>query len=687
MSIDYYSPRTYEYIRNKFNGNLPGKSTMQSWIANSDIKVSPGIISSSLKMVVERANEMRKNGKELICGLIFDEMAIRKNIQYCQRTRTEVGYITYGPQVPLTSSASSSINGGAGDYTEDDEDCAEESADALPEANQAIIFMLSGINDYFQIPIAYHFIQTLNSEYRSRLVSAILKELSKQNIKIESLTFDGYASNIAMCEIFGASFNDDLKPSFKNPFTEGEIHIILDPSHAEKLVRNNFENYGTIFDGENGKIEWRYFEALLKYSENSTFGLTHKISKRHIDFKNRKMHVRTAVELLSNSVANSLEFLMNSGVPEFKNAGPTVNFVRIFDRLFDVMNTSRIKSGNVLKSALNPNNKAEVFEFMEMAKQYILSLQILTKNTRRRILIVKSRVKTGFRGYVCNIISVMNLYLKYVEQEKLMPLLATYRLSQDHLEMLFGKIRSMNGCNDNPDVSQLVAALRKLLFNCDVHISSKSNISAFGCSSNILDVSSRRAKSHNDFAGYVQTDSNEFLPDDEEEACVLNDLDRNAYITELTNDAGIIFVANSIENRVLAIENVSCHFCQMVFVENEKVDVQLCVTSGRRPCKSTFKLCKLTDSAIKMLSHCSSKSNFKQKIYLHVLSNIYLNSLYPLFYLDQDHDDEHKNYIVKHVIDEYTRIKCNYITKMKNISIHPKYCRNKAKKAIHNMGQ
>lgn len=673
MSIDYYSPRAYEFIRKKFNNNLPSKSTMQNWLVNSNIDASPGICTNSLEVVKDRANEMKKNGKELICCLIFDEMAIRKNIEYCQRTRSEVGHITYGPQLPVTLSSSALSSALL--------DCAED----LPEASQAIVFMLSGINDFFQIPIAYHFIQSLNSEYRSKLLLAIIEELSKHNIVIESVTFDGYASNVTMCELLGARFKDDLKPSFVNPFTGNEIHIMLDPSHAEKLVRTNLKNLGTIYDGENGKIEWRYFEELVKYSHNSTYGLTHKITMRHVDFENRKMHVRTAVELLSNSVANSMEYLMKKGVPQFKGAGPTIKFVQIFDKLFDVMNTNRIKSGNVFKSALNPTNKDEVFAFLETAKEYILSLKVRGKNSRRLSLLVESRVKTGFRGYVCNIITVMKLYSKFVELHK-MPFLGTYRLSQDHIEMLFGRIRSMHGCNDNPTVAQLIAALRRLLFKCDVLISSSSNVAMFGCSSNVLTVTSRRPKLHDDFGGYVATTANQSNSDDEE-ASVLVDLERNAHITELTNDAGIIFVANRIEDRVVKCDNVSCQLCQLVIIENEKVDVKLCVTAGKRPCKSTFKLCKLADNAIKTLSHCSSQSNFKQKIYLHVLSNIDLNSLYPLYYFDEDHDEDHKNYIVKHVIDEYVRIKCTYIARMKTLSMHPKYVRNRKLKSIHNLGQ
>lgn len=39
------------------------------------------------------------------------------------------------------------------------------------------------------------------------------------------------------------------------------------------------------------------------------------------------MKVRLAAEMLSSSVADALEYLKNA-VPEFRNAGPTIEFIR-----------------------------------------------------------------------------------------------------------------------------------------------------------------------------------------------------------------------------------------------------------------------------------------------------------------------------------------------------------------------
>lgn len=98
------------------------------------------------------------------------------------------------------------------------------------------------------------------------------------------------------------------------------------------------------------------------------------------------MHVRTAVETLSSSNADAMEFLMKNGNRDFYGAAATIKFIRIFDRLWDVMNTHRIRrdTPNVFKSALNQENRDEVFTFLQEAKNYIISLQIIDPKSKKR---------------------------------------------------------------------------------------------------------------------------------------------------------------------------------------------------------------------------------------------------------------------------------------------------------------
>lgn len=52
-----------------------------------------------------------------------------------------------------------------------------------------------------------------------------------------------------------------------------------------------------------------------------------QLGKRHLSWKNMKMKVKLAAEVLSSSTADSLEYLSKID-DAFKDAGPTISFIR-----------------------------------------------------------------------------------------------------------------------------------------------------------------------------------------------------------------------------------------------------------------------------------------------------------------------------------------------------------------------
>jgi hypothetical protein len=51
------------------------------------------------------------------------------------------------------------------------------------------------------------------------------------------------------------------------------------------------------------------------------------VNKRHLQWQNMKMKVRLAAEVLSSSVVDALEYLLQVD-ERFKEAGPTISFIR-----------------------------------------------------------------------------------------------------------------------------------------------------------------------------------------------------------------------------------------------------------------------------------------------------------------------------------------------------------------------
>lgn len=218
LSLHYHSPRGYEYVRDVFNKNLPSASAIRNWYSNSDMNIEPGLSKKSMSTLKKCAERLAVNGEKLLCALKFDEMSIRKHIHWIEQNGFGKyhGYITYGSlDQPV-----------------------------VPVANQAIVFLINGINSEIQLPVAYHFITSLKYKDKSELLSSIVTALTDNGIEIVSVTFDGMKNNYKMCKELGAKFefdkSNDSVTYFEN--ATNKIRFFYDNSHMLKLVQNNLAN-------------------------------------------------------------------------------------------------------------------------------------------------------------------------------------------------------------------------------------------------------------------------------------------------------------------------------------------------------------------------------------------------------------------------------------------------------------
>lgn len=410
------------------------------------------------------------------------------------------------------------------------------------------------------------------------------------------------------------------------------------------------------------------------------------MSKRHVEWTDRKMHVRTAVETLSTSTANAIEFLMLNEYEGFSGAGATIEFVRFVDTQWDVFNTHRKRDNisNVFKSALNSQNKNEIFSFLDKLTEYILSLKVVDPNTGKKIRIVDSIWKTGYRGCVTNSIALREMFAEFVETNHCMEFLAPYRLSQDHLEMFFGKIRSMNGSNDNPTASQFVSAYRKLMCTWDIDLSEYSNVRAV-TSSNVLTVPSYPRKAKIDIETTMQIfESAAIDPDftmnthpelqEWRESIEWDQISQNSHLVEGQIDFGVAFTANKIGQQLIH-NNI---------MDSEKIIDRYANIINGTPCRSTYQLCKFADMALQV--YINKGERMKLRIYLDVMNNICCDDLFPNFY-DPEHDIGHKPFLLKHIVDEYVNKKCAYVAKQLTLSLQKRYIRHNNRKRIHEAHQ
>ncbi|XP_026667506.1 uncharacterized protein LOC113464040 [Ceratina calcarata] len=125
LTVNFYSPKAYNYIRQVFQNKLPSPSTIRAWYSTTD--GSPGFTKEAIDILKRKSEEA--GDKKLYACLTMDEMAIRSQVVWDKSKTKFVGYIDTGIQ------------------TENNEN--------LPLAKEALVHLLTGINQRWKIPVAY----------------------------------------------------------------------------------------------------------------------------------------------------------------------------------------------------------------------------------------------------------------------------------------------------------------------------------------------------------------------------------------------------------------------------------------------------------------------------------------------------------------------------------------------------
>lgn len=179
ITLQSYSTRGYESLREKFNNTLSHVSTLRKWYANAQTGGESGITPEAITHLANTVSENKDNGKQLLVSLSLDEMAIRHHVQWSDSRKKFLGFIDVGK---------SNENGN------------------LPIASNALVFMINGLNETFSLPLAYFFVTNLDAHEEMELLSRVIEAVYKTGAILINITFDGLKSNLKMCKLLGASF-------------------------------------------------------------------------------------------------------------------------------------------------------------------------------------------------------------------------------------------------------------------------------------------------------------------------------------------------------------------------------------------------------------------------------------------------------------------------------------------------
>ena len=333
LTLQFYSTKAYNYVRSTFDLALPHPSVIRSWYKG--INGNPGFTSESFTALATKS----KN-ENVLCSLMIDEMAIKKHVEWDGKQFR--GFVDIGTGI------------------EDD---------STPVASEALVFMAVGLNKNWKIPLGYFLIVSMTGVERANLVNQCLLKLHDINVHPVSLTCDGPSCHFSMMSELGASIQDpnNMFPYFDHPANPSlKVYVLFDVCHMLKLTRNTLAQLGILRDMHGKAIKWSYIEDLHQLQQSEGLRLGNKLKSAHIIWEKQKMKVNLAAQTLSSSVADAIDFCRDDlQLDAFKGSEATVQFIRLFDRLFDTLN-SRNPLGKGYKAPLKGSNHECWSKFLHM---------------------------------------------------------------------------------------------------------------------------------------------------------------------------------------------------------------------------------------------------------------------------------------------------------------------------------
>lgn len=651
----FHSNAAYESLRLFFNGNLPTKRTLQLWYTSVD--GSPGINLSALDILREKAAEHQaKKYYPLHVTLMCDEMSIRKDVCWSDEQKSFLGFST------ITSSRQNQVN-----------------QNELEMAKNALVFLIVGSD--FKIPVAYHLIAGFDGADRADLTRNIIRSVEENGIRIISLTSDGLYANLAVAEHLGAKLKED-KPYFHSPtFPQQKIYVIFDPPHMLKLIRLHFSR-GKLHS-QYGMLNWHLLQVLVERQRGGNFNLSNKLTEHHMEWQQKPMNVMLAAQTISKSVADAIEQLQKDGYEEFENAEATVEFLRNFNDIFDILNVADKDQIKGFKQPLCESTAETIFSFAERMQAYIKQLKIDVENNEKivRKPILESRAQMGFRGFYNNLICLKGIYNDFVRDGPI-DVFYTKIFGQDHLETFFSLVQNRQGRNDNPNAVEFASAYKKLLICHPLTISNNQNV--ISNATGLLTVSSRPKKQ------VISTNSieAEMIDINHEE---LNNVVSNS--VEPFDDHLNAYVALCVEKRTIQDAKLckkgSCPICGEILLDPEEKmnDDFLAMKSGNnlQPCKSTHRIVILSEAILKIISSSEQGINFDQANKT-ILKNLKIDELYSTSNFEHDQKD-HKEDFLKRIVKAYLTLKSQNIGKRIADEERGAFIRSRLKARTHNAGQ
>lgn len=416
-------------------------------------------------------------------------------------------------------------------------------------------------------------------------------------------------------------------------------------------------------------IKWSYIVALHELQQVLRMKLGNKLTSTHIKFKNSVMKVKYAVQVLSSSVADAIDFLRSIGLPDFQGSEATVVFLRKIDRIFDFLN-SRSLFGKGYKKPITLRN---LKFFKEESLNWIsYLLQLRTKDGTPLYLSPRKNFVIAFCTSIKSILTIAESLLQLPFYTHVL----TYKFSQDLLELFFGMIRLRFGCNNNPSSYQFYFALKTLLLKNDITPTHLGNCLLFAVPQELTFVyGDFRANKKNSTSFETTTTLEKEL---EEEFLLEFFRDNNVIPYEKLKDYILYYISGFVVRKLIKDLNCSCKKALLKPYTSDHNNYCISDTYERFvQFKNRGGLVWASEDVYNIIKECEryvllDSTNFKSlkssKIILRVQKEVLeSNSAFKDFTCDDDEAlNSHKLLLIKRICGFYLKIRIHSLVAWEN---------------------
>ena len=403
LTLRYLSPKAYRYLRSTLHLPYPSNSTLHRWVTKIDVE--PGILTSVLNLLQHKAKTMTE--WEKVCVLSFDEMNVASEWTYDKGTDN-----LYSPK------------------------------------SKVQCVLIRGLLASWKQIVFYDFDKKMTKDILLNLITKI----ESAGFHVVAMVSDLDASNVKLQK----DLNIDIEyPFFTNPsHPDRQIHVFADGPHVIKLLRNHFLDKGYSMGDKN--INSECVREIIRKSVRD-LKTTHHLSENHVNMtKAKRMNVRLATQLMSETTAKSIQFFGEKGLIHSKDWAATSEFIVLVDSWFDVMNSK----------ATRDKKQSRIAYGLQLEKQNGVLKQMISVAGSMRVC-GHDKLLPFQKGLIMSSRSLQNLYIMLKEKYGITYLM-TYRLNQDVIEHFFACLRQMGACYEHPSPVQVKNRIRAYILGKDV---------------------------------------------------------------------------------------------------------------------------------------------------------------------------------------------------------------------------